>query len=164
MGFWGISLNLGPKISYTILGIIENREVLTGHRFQFLLFTLHFKHLVENQPEIPESRAVSEPSRYTAYSMCVICAQGLQRRVKIRGASSCCAFTALTSEYTPARNSSALPSNTSCRSNNVSAQSARKQAACRFGKEEETHISFDPHHTLSCAREFTKISGQEEQT
>jgi hypothetical protein len=50
----GISLILGQKISHTILGIIENRP--DGRRFHFLLLTPHFKLLVENRPEIPESQ------------------------------------------------------------------------------------------------------------
>jgi hypothetical protein len=56
-GFSRISLNLGPKISHTLLGIIENPAVSTGAEFVFFVNT-HFKLLGENQLEIPENQAV----------------------------------------------------------------------------------------------------------
>jgi hypothetical protein len=52
----GIGLNLGPKISHTPLGIIENGQVPTGTALIF--FCEHFKLLAENRPEIAENTAV----------------------------------------------------------------------------------------------------------
>jgi hypothetical protein len=67
IGFLGISLNFGPKISHTILGIIES---LDGSRFHFLLLTPHFELLVENRPKIPVSQ-VAQNHLLTLHTECV---------------------------------------------------------------------------------------------
>jgi hypothetical protein len=58
MGRLGISLNLGPKISHTLLGIIENRQVPTGTDFIFICEHPFTSFWSKTGLIIPENQAV----------------------------------------------------------------------------------------------------------
>jgi hypothetical protein len=65
-----ISLNSDPKISHALLGIIEDRQVLTGADFIFFC-----KHPIQSfwpktGPEIPENQAVRN-HRLTPHTACM---------------------------------------------------------------------------------------------